>query len=47
MTKNKVAKKTIKIAYRYNKNQGCLEKKVLEFNIGMTKIKVVKLKNWR
>ena len=27
-------RKTIKIAHRYNKNQGCLEKKILELNKG-------------
>ena len=42
MTKIEVVKK--KIEGSYDKNQGCLEKKVFKLNKGMTKIKVIKKK---
>ena len=42
MTKIEVVKK--KIEGSYDKNQGCLEKKVFKLNKGMTKIKLSKRK---
>ena len=43
MTKIEVLKKK-KLKKKYDKNQGCLEKKVFKLNKVMTKIEVVKKK---